>query len=132
MSSKKLSYFVIISSWKRAGPFKQTKGFLVPGLAEDGSVLEKRILNVIHGSLLFWYYLLLKKSGALHLNLNPLYLRMIYVKIKLCSVVYKDIFFYFVNLLLLFPFHIFTFSKTTGLISISISLAQSIPSVRKI
>ena len=126
MSSKNLSYFVIISSWKRAGPFKQTKGSLVPGLAEDGSVLEKRILNVIHGSLLFRYYLLLRKGRALHLNLNPLYLRMIYVKIKLCSVVYKDIFFYFVNLFLLFPFHIFTFSKTTGLISIKLGTKHPI------
>ena len=69
-------YFVIISPWKRVGPFiwtnlnLVTQGLCVPSLVEIASVvLEKKIFfNFVIVLSLFCYYLLLEKDEAFYLN----------------------------------------------------------------
>ena len=68
-------YFVLISSWKRAGPaFEQpwilfTQRVFVLSLVKIGQVvLEKQIFIFVTIFLLFHYYISLEKGATLHLS----------------------------------------------------------------
>ena len=65
-------YLVIISPWKRLGPFiwiNFTQWCFVLSIVEIGRlVLEKKIFKLVNVFQLFHNYLPLEKCGALHLN----------------------------------------------------------------
>ena len=77
ISSMYFRYFVIISAWKRVGPFIWTNlhplhplECFVPSLVEIGPqwFLRRRFFNFVNVFSLIRNYLPLEKGGALHLN----------------------------------------------------------------